>query len=129
MTPTIEAPLLMPRRLAILLLHEAQIATGPFVGLVSAPNTDGAEPDGWLPIGGMTDIQTLPAQWQAADKRVWAIYIHRPAMPAMPAIEDFSVQPALRRLTASLAIKGVLQLRAWQCLQGRVVECELHIHD
>ncbi|GAC1633180.1 MAG: hypothetical protein NVS9B10_28330 [Nevskia sp.] len=129
MTPSAETPLSMPRRLAIRLLHEAQIATEPFVGLVSAPVAPEAEPDAWHPVTAAAGIVTLPEALARQGRRAWALYFFRPSLPTAPVVEDFALQPALLRLTASLATKGVLQLRAWHCLDSRVFECELHIHD
>lgn len=129
MTDQTEPPLLMPRRLAIRLLHEAQIATEPFFGLVSAPAAPGSEPDGWRPLATAAGITALPGQLKAVGQRAWALYFFRPSLPSTPVAEDFSVEPQLLRLTASLATKGVLQLRAWACESGRIAERELHIHD
>jgi hypothetical protein len=129
MTIPAERPLTLPRRLAIRLLHEAQIAIEPFFGLVSAAAEPDAEPDAWLPMTSAAAIVTLPMQLEAQGRRAWALYFFRPSLPATPVPEDFAVLPALLRLTASLATKGVLQLRAWQLVDGRVSERELHIHD
>lgn len=129
MTKTSAVPLTMPRRLAIRLLHEAQIAVEPFLGLVSAPAAQGAEPDAWHPIAAPAGIVTLPMQIEAMGRRVWALYFFRPSLPATPVPADFAELPAMIRLTASVATKGVLQLRAWALVDGRVVERELHVHD
>ncbi len=129
MTTPNELPLSMPRRLAILLLHEAQIAEQPLFGLVAAPIAEGCEPDAWMPLPDLRSVEELAVKLQAAGKRSWAFYFYRPSQQAMPAGEDFIEHPELLRLTASLAIKGVLQLRAWHCRDGRVLERELNIHD
>ncbi len=129
MTKPANPPLAMPRRLAIRLLHEAQIAVEPFAGLVSAPLEAGAEPELWHPAASESAVPALRAAIEAAGRRVWALYSFRPQLPAMPVLQDFAAQPGLLRLSASLATKGVLQLRAWQRVESGVVERELHVHD
>jgi len=129
MTTSSKHALQMPRRLAIRLLHEAQIATEPFFGLVSAPLTNDFEPDGWLPVETKAAIATAAKKLEKQGKRPWALYLFRPALPTAPSPEDFATMPDVLRLTASLATKGVLQLRAWQYRDGRVSERELHVHD
>ncbi|MDR3416459.1 MAG: hypothetical protein P4L83_09765 [Nevskia sp.] len=120
-----EAPLQMPRRFAIRLLHEAQLAgEQPFVGVVGAS----AEPDTFLPMA-RPSLGEAAALLQDRQRSLWAVYLHRPGSPAMPTPEDFASQPQVLRLTASLATKGVLQLRAWTLHDGRVVERELQIRD
>src|SRR5438128_152964 len=118
-----EAPLVMPRRFAIHLLHEAQLAgERPFTGVVGA----GAEPDCYLPL--QADGLALGlALLQQRQRALWAIYLHRPGQPTAPTAADFAEQPQALRLTSSLATKGVLQLRAWTHSEGRVRERELHI--
>lgn len=124
-----EAPLQMPRRFAIRLLHEAQLAgERPFTGLVGAAAEPDPEPDMFVLLDGAGLGEAL-AQLQARQRRLWAIYLHRPGQPTAPTAEDFAEQPQALRLTASLATKGVLQLRAWAQEQGRVRERELHITD
>jgi len=121
-----EAPLQMPRRFAIRLLHEAQIAgEHPFLGVVGAD----AEPDLFLPLSRPSQLHEAPALLHGRQRSLWAVYLHRPGSPAMPTVEDFAEQPQALRLTASLATKGVLQLRAWTLRDGRVVERELQIRD
>jgi hypothetical protein len=122
------ARLQMPRRFAIRLLHEAQQAgEQPFTGVVGAGQAD-PEPSLFVRLNGGGLGEAL-AQLQARQRQLWAVYLHRPGQPAAPTPEDFSEQPQALRLTASLATKGVLQLRAWTLEQGRVRECELHIAD
>ena len=129
MTNSADTPLSMPRRLAIRLLHEAQIATEPFQGLVSAAAAPDAEPDAWHPVTNASGIAAFAAALEGQGQRAWALYRFRPSLPTAPVVEDFATQPELLRLTASLATKGVLQLRAWQCRDGRVAERELVVHD
>ena len=124
-TPTI--PILIPRRFAIRLLHEAQIATEPFLSMVVADEGEASVPNGSMPVvegASIADAQTMLA---GHGKRVWALYRHRPELPNPPLAEDFADHPELLRLTASLAIKGVLQLRGWWTIDGAIVEQELDV--
>lgn len=125
MSPT---PLTLPRRLAIRLLHEAQTATEPFAGLVVAAAAD-AEPDRWRPAPAGTTVPALAAEITATGLVPWALYRYEPGLPTAPVAADFAVLPALRRLSASLATKGVLQLRAWELVDGQVVERVLQVRD
>lgn len=119
----------MPRRLAIRLLHEAQIATEPFAGIVTAASRGNGEPEGWRRADADASLSAIVESLPALGHRAWAVYAYRPALPTAPAVADFAAWPGLLRLSASLATKGVLQLRAWECRDGRVVERALHIHD
>jgi hypothetical protein len=123
--PSVKTPLQMPRRFAIHLLHQAQLAgEQPFVGLVGA----GAEPDLFLPLA-QAGLQQGLASLEQRRRSLWAVYLHRPGQPTAPTAADFAEQPQALRLTSSLATKGVLQLRAWIQDGGRVLERELHIAD
>jgi hypothetical protein len=119
-------PLSMPRRFAIRLLHQAQIAgDAPFTGVVGAT----AEPDLYVPVADGIDLRVALETLGKRERALWAIYLHRPGQPTAPAAADFAEQPQALRLTSSLATKGVLQLHAWACEDGRVRERELRIHD
>lgn len=121
-----EAPLQMPRRFAISLLHQAQIAGEmPFTGVVGVA----AEPDLYVPLVDGIDLHGALELLRKRERALWAIYLHRPGQPAAPAASDFAAQPQALRLTSSLATKGVLQLHAWACEDGRVRERELRIED
>ena len=115
----------MQRRLAIRLLHEAQLAgERPFTAVVGARK----EPDSMLVLedGGLA---AGVAQLAENGRSLWAVYLHRPGRPTQPTAADFADQPQALRLTASLATKGVLQLRAWTCENGKVREREMDIKD
>ncbi len=128
-TPTPTVPILIPRRFAIRLLHEAQIASAPFLSAVVADAAAASHPSGWLPVPEGRAIAELQAELQQHGKRLWALYRHRPELPNPPLAEDFADHPELLRLTASLAIKGVLQLRGWWWLDGAIVEQELDVEQ
>ena len=123
---TRETPLAMPRRFAIRLLHEAQLAgEHPFLGVVGAA----AEPDLYVPLVRPATLEDGLAHLRERQRALWAVYLHRPGQPTAPTTEDFTEQPQALRLTSSLSTKGVLQLRAWTCSAGRVRERELHLSD
>ncbi len=124
-------PLVMPRRFAIQLLHEAQIAGSEgFLAAVAA----GVLPDAYFIAAPGSTLESLlgeaDVRFTAPTRALWAIYLHRPGQPTAPTPADFALRPQTLRLTASLATKGVLQLRAWVLdEQGRVQERTLQIDD
>jgi len=120
----------MPRRLAISLLHEAQIAaTQPFIAAIGARGLP--QVFSMLDAGDVVAEALKDARARFASKHctLWAIYLHRPSLPSAPVVADFDVEPGLLRLTSSLATKGVLQLRAWRLAGGKVVENPLQMED
>jgi hypothetical protein len=129
-----EAPAVMPRRLAIRLLHEAQIA-GPagFEAQVLAR----AEPELVVDVTAADTAGTRErqlAELDAAGWRRWAVFRYRGERSADPAAAEFAGEPWRSHprallLTASLAIKGVLQMHAWSLAGGSVIEHELQICD
>jgi hypothetical protein len=120
-----EPLLLMQRRLAIRLLHEAQLAgETPFTGVVGARG----EPDCFAQLDG-DGLAAAVKRLGESGRELWAVYLHRPGQPTQPAAADFAEYPQALRLTASLATKGVLQLRVWVCEAGRVSEREMDIKD
>lgn len=113
----------LPRRLAIRLLHAAQLAgERPFNAVVTSP-ARGALPDRLL----MLDDTDHTAE--IAGAVVWAVYRYCPGQSAAPAPLDFMHLPQVLCLTASLATKGVLQLHAWRCVDAVVIEVPLRIAD
>lgn len=98
------APLIIPRRLAIALLAEAQRhEQGPVHGVIGA--RDG------VPMSVCPGAALPPAPGET----VWAHYRSGTIAPEAQ---------AGRQLLISLDTKGVLQLRCWE---GDTVERELHI--
>lgn len=122
------APLVMPRRFAIRLLHEAQTADSRgFIAAVGARQA----PDLYL-IDANGDelaafLELAQSRFAAQSRALWALYLHRPGLPTAPDTADFAIRPELPRLSASLATKGVLQLRAWILERDRVIERELQL--
>ena len=106
-----EPDLSMPRRLAIRLLHEAQIAQPqPIRGWVGA---SAGQPSSWH-----TD---------AAPAEVWARLWSVPTAPAVPGAADLAGGGL--HLLISLDIKGVLEMRAWELRGGQPLERVLKIID
>ena len=107
-----EQPLVMPRRLAIQILHEAQIA----------------QPDaihGWV----RGAAQPLSYQHGAppADAELWARLWSNPLSPAVP--EPAQLGAGGLHLVISLNTKGVLEMRAWQLEGGVPHERILKVRD
>lgn len=125
------APLMMPRRFAIQLLHEAQLAGAQgFIAAVAAKTLPEAYFIAERAIELADLLITADARFSAQSRQLWAIYQHRPDQSPIPNTADFDLRPEVLRLSASLATKGVLQLRAWTIdADGRVIERELQIDD
>lgn len=102
----------MPRKLAIEILHQAQIAQPqPIQGWVSA--RDGA-----------------PARYHAGEEAAadcWARLWSEPTAPAVPSAAQLAGGGLY--LLISLNIKGVLEMRAWELRQGAPFERVLEVRD
>jgi hypothetical protein len=121
-----EADLVLPRRLALQMLHAAQVAGEDGVaGIVAARGG----PEAFFAAPFAATLDQLIAQGSQRGCRAWAVFRYRPGNDSAPVVADFSEHPQLLRLDASLATKGVLQLRAWKLAGGRVVACPMHIED
>lgn len=106
--------LIIPRRLAILVLHEAQLAQPePIHGWVTAKD---GEPAAY--VAGTTPPVNQP---------IWARLWSYPSAPAVPEAQDLT--PGELALLISLNTKGVLEMRAWQLQDGQVVERVLRVID
>lgn len=107
------SPLVITRRLAIQLLHEAQVAAPQAIqGVVIA--VDG-EPSRYLPRD------------TAGEQPVWAKVFSNPAAPAVPELSQLAEQELT--LMISLDIKGVLELRAWVQQNGAPCERAVSVKD
>lgn len=103
----------LPRRLAIDLMHRAQIAQPNAIdGFVVA--RDG------LPVAWR---DTPPTDAQALWARLWSV----PDAPAVPDADELTGAPL--HLVISLNTKGVLEMRAWQRVEGTAVEVVLRLDD
>jgi hypothetical protein len=109
-----EATLVMPRRLAIQILHEAQIAQPDSIrGVVTAHD---AEPDAFHQGDAVPSAQKLWA-------RCWSI----PLAPAVPTADELAAGGL--HLLISLNTKGVLEMRAWELQQSQPHERVIKIRD
>ncbi|HEY1075425.1 MAG TPA: hypothetical protein VGE51_01955 [Fontimonas sp.] len=110
-----ETALIIPRRLAIQILHEAQIAQPASIrGIVCA--RDG-EPHAFRQ--NHTDARDGEA--------LWAVLWSHPTSPAVPTVEQLSAEQL--SLVVSLNTKGVLEMRAWRLRDGAVQEQVLKIRE
>lgn len=123
-----DAPLVMARRLAVRLLHEAQMSPEePVEGLVGAR---GAEPASIHPRSGAITRPELLQKLQAAGEVPWAWYRSTPQTPPLPLESDkLAVADGALSLVISLNIKGVLEMRCWDWAGGAPVEREVKIKD
>jgi hypothetical protein len=121
-----EADLVLPRRLALQMLHAAQIAGEEGVaGVVAARGG----PETFFAAPFAATLDQLIAQGSQQGHRAWAVFRYRSGNDSAPVAADFSEHPELLLLDASLATKGVLQLRAWKLAGCRVVACPMHVED
>jgi [CysO sulfur-carrier protein]-S-L-cysteine hydrolase len=120
--------LVVPRRLAVQLLHEAQISPdAPIEGLVGARN---AEPAAVYPLNGAITRAELLQKLQANSETAWAWYRSNPQQPAAPVDSDkFVAADRAYSLIISLDTKGVLEMRCWDWSSGAPVEREIKIKD
>lgn len=107
------SPIVITRRLAIQLLHEAQVAAPAAIHGVVTLVAD--EPGRYLPVD------------RAEDQNIWAQVFSNPQSPAVPNPQQLSAQ--MLTLMISLDIKGVLELRAWQLRDGAASERVISIRD
>lgn len=110
--------LVVPRRLAIRILHEAQVAQPEAI-------------HGWV-----YEREGKPAVYRhaaadmsthRADEDLWARLWSNPAAPAVPAAAE--LREGILNLVVSLNTRGVLEMRAWELVGGQVVERELRVED
>jgi hypothetical protein len=118
----------MLRRLAVQLLHEAQISPeAPIEGLVGARKT---EPSTVYSLSGAVTRAELMQKLQANGETPWAWYRSNPQSPAAPEPADKAVAAdKAYSLIISLDTKGVLEMRCWDWQSGAPVERELKIKD
>jgi [CysO sulfur-carrier protein]-S-L-cysteine hydrolase len=112
-----EGPLIVPRTLAIQILHEAQIAQPEAIcGLVGARQ---GEPKSFV-RGNDADVI-------ARGETVWARLWSNPTAPAVPDAKELAGGGLF--LVVSLNTKGVLEMRAWQLREGAPYERILKIRE
>lgn len=116
--PTEDPDLVMPRTLAIRILHEAQIAQPDSIrGLVGARES---EPSSF-------SCAETDAHLAERGERVWAHLWSNPLAPAVPTAEQLNGGGL--SLIVSLNTKGVLEMRAWELRAGTPFERVLKIRD
>lgn len=107
--------LVMPRPLAIRILHAAQIAAPEAIrGVVGAR---GGEPRAFHP--GRDAV--------AGDETLWARLWSHPQAAAVPTASE--LRDGELSLVVSLNTKGVLEMRAWRLIGGAAQEQVLKIRD
>lgn len=115
MSPEHAAELVMPRPLAIRILHAAQIA----------------QPESIRGVVGARDGEPCSFHAQrdqpAAGETLWAQLWSHPQSAAVP--EATQLSEAQLSLVVSLSTKGVLEMRAWRLHSGAVQEQVLKIRD
>jgi hypothetical protein len=120
--------LVIPRRLAVRLLHEAQLSPeAPVEGLVGARK---GEPSSAYPLSGAVTRAELLQKLQAQSETPWAWYRSNPQQPAAPVETDkFVAADRAFSLIISLNTKGVLEMRCWDWSSGQPVEREITVKD
>lgn len=121
----------MPRRLAVRLMHAAQLAPERSFRALVVSNSPGDIPDAMLPLDEDLDTDMAREGLHAKGRHPWALYWHRPGhSEEAPSAEDFELGPESLCLTSSLATKGVLQLHGWRCdEEGQVHEATVRMRD
>ncbi|MGQ0501333.1 MAG: hypothetical protein ACT4P0_01800 [Panacagrimonas sp.] len=113
-----EPDLVMPRTLAIRILHEAQIAQPDAItGLVGAL---AAEPSSFSQRLTEPDLG-------ARGEKLWARLWSNPTSPAVPTAGQIAGGGLY--LVVSLNTKGVLEMRAWELRAGAPHERVLKVRD
>jgi hypothetical protein len=106
--------LLIDRRLAIHILHEAQLASpASIAGVVLAEHG--------VPVRYLNRLADQP------EAALWAQVVSYPLAPAVPTLAEMPATGLL--LVVSLNTKGVLEMRAWQQLGGALQEHVIAIRD
>jgi [CysO sulfur-carrier protein]-S-L-cysteine hydrolase len=137
-----DSPLVLPRRVAVRIMGEAQSAqprriggvvgyddTGPAVFL-TIRNASG-QPETSVHHAG-DDVSLAKAGIDGRGMGVWAYVVSNPtAAAAEPGARDFvdSPFPDARQLVVSLSTKGVLEIRCWERSGATVRERVLKIRD
>jgi hypothetical protein len=110
-----ESSLIIPRRLAIQILHEAQIAQPASIRGVVCARAD--EPSAF---------RQNEAQAHTGES-LWAVLWSHPTSAAVPTVDQLSAEQL--SLVVSLNTKGVLEMRAWRLRDGAPQEQVLKIRE
>ncbi len=131
----------MPRRLAIQLLHQAQIAApNRICGLVSADDNGpvAAHPVANMAAAPSTELRFDPVAAERSESelrsrggKLWAVYASYPTRAGEPDLAELAASPfpLATYLAISLNTKGVLEMRAWHGSADGPVESVLAIQD
>lgn len=115
---TDETPLLLPRKLVLRILHEAQIAQPEAI-------------HGWIfEREGLPQVYRPAAQamhTHRGDESLWARLWSKPDEAAVP--QPGELRDGLINLIVSLNTKGVLEIRAWELHESLARERSLSIID
>ncbi len=115
---TNNSALVMPRKLAILILHQAQLAQPDAItGLVGIK---ASQPSSFV-------LGNDEAALESRDERLWARLWSNPTSPAVP--DAGQIAGGGLYLVISLNTKGVLEMRAWELREGKPHERVLTIRD
>lgn len=137
----VDVPLILPRRVAIRILGEAQSAQPRRIaGLVGA-DQDGPsaffalrnaapKPEASIVYSG-DELAVARAALQGRGLELWAYVTSHPTAAAVPVLQDFLDSPYQEavHLVVSLSTKGVLEMRAWQVRGNQPRERILKIRD
>ena len=120
--------LVIPRKLAVRLLHEAQLSPdAPVEGLVGARKGEACS---CYPLSGAVTRAELLQKVQANSETPWAWYRSNPQQPPAPIDTDkFVAADRAFSLIISLDTKGVLEMRCWDWASGAPVEREITVKD
>jgi proteasome lid subunit RPN8/RPN11 len=133
--------LILPRRIALRILGEAQTAQPRRVGGVVGYDTTGpalfmpirnasAQPETSIHHAG-DDVSLAKSGLDGRSMGLWAYVTSHPLAAAEPVVRDFmdSPFPDALQLVVSLSTKGVLEMRAWERSGATVRERVLKIRD
>lgn len=137
----VEVPLILPRRVAIRILGEAQTAQPRRIaGLVASDDSGPAaffairnaapKPEATI-VYSADELNNARAAMRGRGMTLWAYVTSHPTAAAVPLMQDFMDSPYKDavHLVVSLTIKGVLEMRAWQLRAAEPRERVLKIRD
>jgi [CysO sulfur-carrier protein]-S-L-cysteine hydrolase len=136
-----DTALVLPRRIALRILGDAQTAQPRRIGGVVGVDTTG--PAVFLPIRNASplaetvvhhsgdDVSLAKSGLDGRGMGLWAYVVSHPTASAEPTVREFmdSPFPDAVHLVVSLSTKGVLEMRAWERSDAQVRERVLKIRD
>lgn len=136
-----EATIILPRRVAVRILGEAQVAQPRRIGGVVGYDSSG--PILFLPIRNASpqpeaslhhsgdDVSLAKGGLEGRGMGLWAYVSSHPVSEAVPTLREVmeSPFPDALQLVVSLNTKGVLELRAWERRSAELLERALKIRD